>query len=383
MRLWPRRSTSSRAPPLEGGSVEEPLQALHTVWCACYHPRVRREVTLLILLAASVTAQPQSRVGIIDFFGLRQVPENRARQALGIREGDTIPESEAAAKEFIHASEQRLAALPGVRRAHISGVCCDAGKLILYVGIDEGGGDSLKFSPSPSGAARLPADVLIAERAFEAALQAAVEKGDAGEDDTQGHSLMDNPGARAIQQQFITFAARDEKRLRTVLRESGDADHRATAAQVLGYVKDKRSIVPDLVAAMADPDEGTRNNAMRALSIFAGFADRHPELRIHVPPEPFVHLLNSFWWTDRNKASMALTELAARRDPALLASLRARALDSLVEMARWKSRLHAAAPFFLLGYVAGLPDEEIRKRWKADDRKAVIRTALNTAAPRR
>ena len=74
-----------------------------------------------------------------------------------------------------------------------------------------------------------------------------------------------------------------------------------------------------------------------ALSIIAGFAERHPELKIHVPPEPFVDLLTSFSWTDRNKASMALTELGVRRDPALLASLCARALPSLVEMARWKS----------------------------------------------
>jgi hypothetical protein len=337
---------------------------------------------LLILLGAPQAAVPLPPVGIIDFFGLRQVSEKQARAALGIHEGDTIPRSDAEAKRLIAAAEQRLAALPGVRRAKINAVCCDSKKVILYVGIDEGGVDSLKFRAAPTGAARLPADVLAAEQAFEAALVAAVTKGDAGEDDTQGHFLMNNPAARAIQEQFIMFAARDEKLLRTVLRESSDAEHRAVAAQVLGYAKDKRAIVPDLVEAMADPDEGPRNNAMRALSIIAGFAERHPELGIHVPPEPFVDLLNSFSWTDRNKASMALTELAARRDPALLASLCARALPSLVEMARWKSRLHAGAAFYLLGCIAGLPDGEIKKRWDTDDRDAVIKAAMNCAEAR-
>jgi hypothetical protein len=49
--------------------------------------------------------------------------------------------------------------------------------------------------------------------------------------------------------------------------------------------------------------------------------------------------LNPIEWTDRNKSSLALEMLTESRDPALIADLRARALPSLIEMARWKSEL--------------------------------------------
>ena len=157
----------------------------------CYHPPVIQQSVLLVLLGVSQPAAPFPPVGIIDFFGLRQVSEKQARAALGIQEGDRFPQSEAEAGRLTAAAERRLAALPGVRRAKINAVCCDSGKIILYVGMDEGGSDSLKFRAAPTGAARLPADVLAAEQAFEAALIAAVTKGEAGEDDTEGHSLVE------------------------------------------------------------------------------------------------------------------------------------------------------------------------------------------------
>jgi hypothetical protein len=66
---------------------------------------------------------------------------------------------------------------------------------------------------------------------------------------------------------------------------------------------------------------------------------RQGALRLVVRPAPFIDLLNSIEWTDRNKSSFALEMLTESRDPALLLDLRARALRSLIEMARWKSEL--------------------------------------------
>jgi hypothetical protein len=154
---------------------------------------------------------------------------------------------------------------------------------------------------------------------------AAVVEGDAGEDDTHGHALSSNAAMRAVQEQFVVFAARDEARLRDMLAQSSDAAERA------------------LAAAMRDPNDGVRNNAMLALAVIAAHAAGEPQLGIHVPPEPFVDLLNSPFWTDRNKAVFTLVALSQTHDPALLTALRNRALTSLVEMARWKSRMHAVS----------------------------------------
>jgi HEAT repeat protein len=121
-----------------------------------------------------------------------------------------------------------------------------------------------------------------------------------------------------------------------VLHESSEADRRALAAQLLGYVTDKQSVVDDLVQAMRDPDENVRNNAMRALMVFTRMTTA-PAPR--VPYEPFVEMLNSPVWTDRNKSSNGLQQLSRGRDAALLSALREQVLGSLVEMAAWKTKV--------------------------------------------
>ncbi len=205
---------------------------------------------------------------------------------------------------------------------------------------------------------------------------AAVQAGRTEEDDSKGHALSSDPAMRAVEEQFVLFAARDGARLRDVLAHSADAAQRALAAQVLGYAADKQSVVEPLAHAMADPDASVRNDAMRALAIIAGYAAANPGLGIHVDPAPFVDLLGSPSWTDRNKASFAVEEMSRRRDPALLAALRARALPWLVEMARWKSRMHAGFAFFTLGRVAGLDEGTTREAWERNDRDLVTGAAV-------
>ena len=92
---------------------------------------------------------------------------------------------------------------------------------------------------------------------------------------------------------------------------------------------------------MGDPNGNVRNNAMRALALFAGMTPSAGRPLVRVPAEPFVGLLRSLVWTDRNKASLALMGLTARRDPDLLEKLRREAIEPLIEMARWKSMGHA------------------------------------------
>ena len=335
---------------------------------------VERYLALLFLPGVLWGRAP--RIGIIDFYGLRTILEARVRQALQLKEGDKLPPSK-------RAVEARLETIPGVISAHLEEVCCEAGKFILYVGIEEQGATQITFHPAPHGDAKLPKEIGQTAQAFGNALIRAVRKGDAQDDVSNGHSLMSNPEVRAQQERCLTYAERDLELLRNVLHNSADANQRAIAAWVIGYAPMKRLVVGDLESAVYDSDEGVRNNAMRALGAIADLAARKPEQGIHVSPAPFVDLLSSPVWTDRNKATFVLGELTEGGDPAPLAALRQRALPALVEMARWKSPGHARAPFVLLGRVVGLSDRETEDAFERGDREAVIARALRSGAGRR
>jgi hypothetical protein len=325
--------------------------------------------TFIFVLPIDSASGQVPTIGIIDFYGLRSVSEQQAREALQIKEGGAVPES----REEI---ERRLEALPNVLQARLTFVCCEAGKTIVYVGLKERGAPTLRFHSAPHGTAKLPDNMLQAEDALSNAVTRAVEKGDVAEDDSQGHALFHNPEARAVQERFITFAAHDLKLLHSVLRDSSDARHRALAAEIMAYAANKLDVVKDLVYGMSDPDEGVRNNSMRALAIIARYARSLPNQRIKVPALPFIEMLNSIVWTDRNKASAVLLQLTEGRDAAILSSLRQRALQSLVEMSRWKSQGHASAPFFIMGRVGNLSDAEIQRAWDSGNRQSLIETVL-------
>jgi len=72
-------------------------------------------------------------------------------------------------------------------------------------------------------------------------------------------------------------------------------------------------------------------------------------------------MLNSGSWTDGNKAGFLLDELSKGRDPKLLSQLRAHALDSLIEMARWRSRGHAGTAGILLGRIVGIEETRLQQ----------------------
>ena len=313
------------------------------------------------------TAAADSRppIGIIEVYGARRVSEERIREALQIKEGDALPLKSGEV-------EQRVAAILGVRQVHLNTVCCDAGKSILYVGIQESGAGRLVFRAAPTGSIRLPEEIVQAGQALDRALMEAVQRGDAEEDPSQGYSLARNPDARAIQQRFIGFAAHDGKLLADVLRFSGDAEHRARAAEIIAYTTNKEAAVSDLIHATRDPSPGVRNEAVRALALIAAFAQRHPEGQLRVPWTPLIDLLNSVVWTDRNKASFALMQLSEGRDPELLSELKSGALPALVEMARWKSRAHALPSFVILGRIAGMNDDAIFKAWEGGRHQSII-----------
>jgi hypothetical protein len=315
-------------------------------------------------------------IGIIDFYGLNRLSAERLRRAVNVKQGTPVkPDGSASLRSGI---ERRVTSVAGVERAQATLVCCENDRLILYVGVQESGAAGTPSRPAPTGAVRLDADIVQAGLELDRAISAAVLRGNASEDDSEGHSLARDPAIRAVQEHFIAYADQHVLELRAVLRDCADAKQRALAAAVIGYVTDKQAVVEDLVYAMSDPDSGTRNNAMRTLAVFTFTVPTATRRVPRVPYEPFVALLSSLDWTDRNKASVALMGLSSHRDPALLSEVREHALAALVEMARWKALGHAGPALQILGRVAGLSEQDLREAVLRNEREAIIRAALAT-----
>jgi len=302
----------------------------------------------------------------------QKVPESKVRQALGVREGDPLPASKGDA-------EDRLAELQGVVESHLEAACCEAGKVILYVGIEEKGAPHFELHEFPDGDVTLPDEIKAAYRDFLEASREAVREGQDRDDLTHGHRLSANPGTRAAQEKFIPIANDHVAELRDVLKHSSDEDQRAAAAYMIGYSDKKSEIVDDLEYALRDPDAGVRINATRSLVALAVLARLDPSSSVKIAPTWFVEMLNSLSWSDRTQALMALQILTDNRDPAVLSELRQRALASLVEMARWKTLAHALPAYILLGRIAGLPEKDIEDSWSRGDRNAVILAASKKA----
>jgi hypothetical protein len=333
---------------------------------------------VICILGAVCGAHGQDlQVGIIDFYGLNKVSTSQVRSALAFKEGDTISLDGNEPPAFLRASENRVAQLPGVARARTELVCCDHNRAIVYVGVEERGARTMHLRAAPLGTARLPPDIVQSGVELSRALWLAVQRDDAAEDDSLGHALNHDPTTRAIQERFIRFAARDLPVLRRVLRTSSDQNQRALAAEVMGYAPDKQAVVDDLVLGMTDPCDEVRNNAMRALMVFADAAAGAHRPALSIPAQPFIAFLDSPVWSDRNKASGALLALSRNRDPRLLSKLRKEARAPLVEMARWKSEGHALAAFIILGRIAGYTDEEARALWNSGARETVTGAAVS------
>ncbi len=334
--------------------------------------KIVRQVLALFLLPAWLAAQGPD-IGIIDFYGLRKVTEKDLRAALGAAEGDKLPRSKGDVEETIED-------IPGVVRARLEAVCCDEGKAILYVGVEERGAPYFPFRDPPSDLVLLPEEIHETYVHFLSALGQAVREKDTDEDLTQGHSLMHNAACRSYQEQFLDQAKEHLDVIRDVLKNSIDEEHRAIAAYVIGYAPDKKAVVDDLLYALRDPDDTVRNNAMRALAAIEVLAKLKPTLEIQISPTWFIEMLNSIIWTDRTTAAVNLVNLTETHDPEMLAQIRERALDALIDMARWKHLPHALPGYILLGRVLEMEETAIQEAWSTGKHLEVVEHARQVAA---
>jgi hypothetical protein len=326
-----------------------------------------------ILVPCAVVAQVAvigiPRIDLIEFYGLHQVTPALARQALGLTVGSPLPSSKGDA-------EEHLLDIDRVIGARLEAVCCDGGKNVLYVAIEERDAPRYEARPAPGGASSLPEEILGAYGSFEQARHVAELAGKTGEDLSKGHPLMTDAAARAAQLRFPALVNTNLEAVREVLRESGDEYQRGVAAYVLPYAPAKAEIVDDLHEALADNDATVRGRAVRALTSLALLERADPGTKVRVSPTWFLDMLQSLTWSDRTQAVWALETLTRDRDVFVLSRLRGDALGSLIEMARWQTEQHAYPAFMLVGRVAGLTDLTIRDAWLRAGKETVIAQAL-------
>jgi hypothetical protein len=328
-------------------------------------------LTLLVAAGYAASGSVRQQLGEIDFFGYKGFDLAVIRSALPFHEGDLFPPAKAkSSDELKRQVGEKVRQAIGREPTSVSFVCCDSKqRWTVYIGLPGESYQSLSFDRAPNGDIRLPKAALTLYGKMDNAWAGAVNKGHATEDDSQGFALTNDPTARAAELAIREYALRNETLILQVLASSSDAPQRAVAAQMVGYGRQWDEQIGALVRASLDSDDDVRNNAIRALEVLA---NGKPDLASRIPPEPFVRLIRSGAWGDHNKASLLLVALTKSRDPNLLSSLRRDALDSLVEMARWRNPGHAYAALLILGRIAGIGEDSLSKLIDAGDTDVVI-----------
>jgi POTRA domain, FtsQ-type len=314
------------------------------------------------------------KIGTIDVYGNRRTDVNTVIGKLNLKVGDTINHDSFKPEELA----EKLRQIPAVKYATVNPVCCDtANNLMLFIGVGETDSVILKYRKAPAKKIRLPAEMIAAYKNKEDQLEAAIKSGQAYEDDSNGYALIVYKPARNEQEKFIHFVNTDFSLLANVLKNSVYAADRAAAAEIIAYSLERQTVADHLLYAINDPDDEVRNNATRALGVLAAYLTLHPDLKITIPVAPFIKMMNSIVWTDRNKGAMVLMQLTQSRDENLLHEIKQQALPSIIEMAKWKDRNHTLSSFVLLGRIADIDEQTLISKNYALDWAAEIKVMID------
>jgi HEAT repeat protein len=326
--------------------------------------RFRRCVCLISILATAIQLNAaERRIGKIAFFGQEGFDTAVILNGLPFRVGTVVTPADNEQQIAEQADRWKKTAKDAIKRiigqnpTDVERVCCDpSGDLLVYIGLPGKSFRAIRYNRTPTGSLRLPQSLLYLEMEIDDMKFKAVLAGKASEDVAEGYALSkDDPVLRSKQLEFRDQARKIEADVFQVAESSKDAEQRAVAVQALGYARQTRQQIAALVKASLDPDGEVRNNAARALGVLLL---AKPELDREIPSKPFIDLLSSGTWTDRNKGLMVVLGLAQRRNAGRLREIRSRALKPLLEMARWDTG-HAITARLILGYIAGIDDERL------------------------
>ena len=321
------------------------------------------------------SAKPLSlEVGQINYFGYAGVDLDAVRARLPLSVGDSLTLTTFAREQA--SISQEVQGVTGRPPTDLAVLCCDDQRhLLVYVGLN--GSSSRPFVPTapPHGTERLASSALELYNLSLLAMARAGARGELREDDSAGYALSYDPEARKIQLTMREYAAAHATELERVLRGAANARQREATAVLLGYAPIAQAQVDALAYAAHDEDPEVRNNAVRALGLLATVPEASA---FQIDPTPFVELLLSSRWTDRNKGSLLLAKLTESRDPGVLAAVAGKALPSLIEGANWTNASHAYAFQEILGRIGGVPEGKLQEMIRAGKTAEIVAIAVQT-----
>ncbi len=317
----------------------------------------------------TTSSKPLSlEVGQINYFGYAGVDLNSVRARLPLSVGDSLTLTTFAREQT--SISQEIQGITGQPPTDLAVLCCDEHQhLLVYVGLN--GDSSRPFAPEPPphGKERLAPSAMKLFNLSQQSMARAGAHGELREDDSAGYALSYDPETRRVQLTMREYAKAHAGELERVLRQAGSAHQREASAALLGYAPLSQAQVDTLAYAAHDENPEVRNNAVRALGVLA----MAPEANAYrINPEPFVDLLLSSRWTDRNKGSVLLAKLTESRDPKVLSAVAERALPALIEGANWTNEGHAYAFQEILGRVGGIPEATLQAMIRDGQTAAIV-----------
>jgi hypothetical protein len=315
-------------------------------------------------------AQPsQFTISGIYYFGCDGSFVNEIKVALPIHVGDKhVSEDQKSIKSKVgNAVWQTIRCFP----TNVAIINCGKDTWNVYIGLPGRSVSTPTYNPPPKEDQELPKE---ATELYEDMMQTLAEvlstKGGVIEDDSKGYALSADPQLREKELKFRQWSLQHESTVKKILTSSAVSSQRAIAAEALGYLDPSIEQTDILIEACRDEGSGVRNNATRAL---ACIAKSNKTLAARMPAAPFVQMLNSGIWTDRNKGEFVLMRLCDQ-NPALLQTNRNQIFQALAEMSCWDEP-HARGAQSLLKRACGLTDDRLKPLFMAGDVDAIVKLA--------
>jgi hypothetical protein len=334
--------------------------------------RLFGSIALLFLIAVPLVRGQETPknliVGAIDFFGVQGMDTAPILKALPIQSGQVL--EIATMDSTISAVRKAVHAASGLTVTSVEAVCCDVKDTYdFYIGLPGSSYRLIKHAATPTKGEMLPPEALQLYKQDLDMVQEAIEHGAGGEDDSKGYALTKYPAAQKIQLAMRAYAVSNTAEVERVLRQSEYSGQRQASAMLLGYSDRSAETVAALAAAANDADSEVRNNATRALEVMQASGSLKG-----LDATPFIELLYSGDWSDRNKASILLYRVTESRDPALLLKLKD-AMGPLIDGARWHSEGHAEPFLVILGRMGGISKVRLQALIDAGAKDEIIAAA--------